>query len=98
MDLSPFLYEAKILQKSRANNSSDFDNDDSEMTLKSSGEKKIYTIKGNHKTTQDGFKKGDAIRHKIFGAGIINQVQGDKLHINFGGSVRVIMKDFVEKI
>lgn len=107
MDLSPFLYEAKILQKNRASDSGDFgdeysedsdENDESEMALKSSGEKKIYTIKGSHKPAQEGFKKGDAIRHKIFGAGVIKEVQGDKLHISFGGSVRVIMKDFVEKI
>ncbi|MGX2972756.1 ATP-dependent helicase [Helicobacter sp. T3_23-1059] len=97
MDLSPFLYEAKILQKNRASDSSDFDDESNdEITLKSSGEKKIYSIKSNH--TQEGFKKGDAIRHKIFGAGVIKEVQGDKLHINFGGSMRVIMKDFVEKV
>ena len=97
MDLSPFLYEAKILQKNRASDSSDFDDESNdEIMIKSNGEKKIYSIKSNH--TQESFKKGDAIRHKIFGAGVIKEVQGDKLHINFGGSMRVIMKDFVEKV
>ena len=94
MDISPFLYEAEILQKKQ-------DNDDGEeeykITPQSNNETKIYTAKYKQNMEQ-GFKKGDAVRHKIFGAGVIKEVQNNKLSINFGGNVRMIMSDFVEKI
>ncbi|MFV0480888.1 MAG: ATP-dependent helicase, partial [Campylobacteraceae bacterium] len=48
------------------------------------------------------YKKGDLVKHKIFGMGRVlgvEKVKGDlKLNINFGGSKRIIMSDFVEKI
>ena len=44
------------------------------------------------------FKKGDLIKHKIFGIGRIVGVEKDKLSINFGGIVRNIMSNFVEKV
>ncbi len=48
------------------------------------------------------FKKGDLIKHKIFGMGRVEkvtQVSKDlKLTINFGGSKRDILSSFVEKI
>jgi DNA helicase-2/ATP-dependent DNA helicase PcrA len=48
------------------------------------------------------YKKGDLIKHKIFGMGRVESVQKAgkdlKLKINFGGSKREILSSFVEKI
>lgn len=48
------------------------------------------------------FKKGDLVRHKIFGTGRVNGVSkvGSefKLNINFAGNVRDILASFVEKL
>jgi DNA helicase-2/ATP-dependent DNA helicase PcrA len=48
------------------------------------------------------FKKGDLVRHKIFGAGRILGVskagKDFKLKINFGGSHRDILSSFVERL
>lgn len=66
--------------------------------LKESG-----VIKGSlmiEKTT--AFKKGDLVKHKIFGMGRIEAVskagKDHKLKINFGGMKREILASFVEKI
>lgn len=49
-----------------------------------------------------GFKKGDLVRHKIFGAGRITGVskvgRECKLSINFGGNRRDILSSFVERL
>ncbi|MDR0407866.1 MAG: UvrD-helicase domain-containing protein [Campylobacteraceae bacterium] len=48
------------------------------------------------------FKKGDLIKHKIFGIGRVTEVtkvkKECKLRINFGGNKRDILASFVEKI
>lgn len=48
------------------------------------------------------YKKGDLVRHKIFGAGRVEGVSKSgrefKLLINFGGSKREILASFVEKL
>lgn len=48
------------------------------------------------------YKKGDLVRHKIFGAGRVEGVSKSgrefKLLINFGGSKRDILASFVEKL
>ncbi|MDR2100722.1 MAG: UvrD-helicase domain-containing protein [Campylobacteraceae bacterium] len=48
------------------------------------------------------FKKGDLVKHKIFGIGRVTEVvkikKESKLCINFGGSRREILSTFVEKI
>ncbi len=48
------------------------------------------------------YKKGDLVKHKIFGMGRVEAVQKAgkdlKLKINFGGSKRDILSSFVEKI
>ncbi|CUU78213.1 ATP-dependent helicase [Campylobacter hyointestinalis] len=48
------------------------------------------------------FKKGDLIKHKIFGIGRVMEVtkvkSEFKLRINFGGNVKDIMSSFVEKV
>lgn len=48
------------------------------------------------------FKKGDLVRHKIFGAGRVMGVSKAakefKLSINFGGNTREILASFVEKL
>jgi DNA helicase-2/ATP-dependent DNA helicase PcrA len=48
------------------------------------------------------FKKGDIVKHKIFGIGRIQEVttagKEFKLKINFGGSKKVIMSNFVQKV
>ncbi|NPA74274.1 MAG: UvrD-helicase domain-containing protein [Epsilonproteobacteria bacterium] len=52
------------------------------------------------KTTS--FRKGDLVKHKIFGMGRVlevNKIKREfKLHINFGGTKRDILASFVEKI
>ncbi|WP_104721143.1 ATP-dependent helicase [Helicobacter mesocricetorum] len=49
----------------------------------------------------NNFKKGDCIFHKIFGAGRILEVtksgKETKLTINFGGSIRNILSNYVQK-
>lgn len=46
------------------------------------------------------FKKGDLIKHKIFGIGRIISVdkKGEKIGVNFGGIERVIMAEFLDKV
>ncbi|MDR0761800.1 MAG: UvrD-helicase domain-containing protein [Campylobacteraceae bacterium] len=48
------------------------------------------------------FKKGDLVKHKIFGIGRVTEVtkikKESKLRINFGGNKRDILSAFVEKI
>jgi DNA helicase-2/ATP-dependent DNA helicase PcrA len=48
------------------------------------------------------FKKGDLVRHKIFGTGRVNGVSKTgrefKLQINFGGTKRDILASFVERL
>lgn len=48
------------------------------------------------------FKKGDLVRHKIFGTGRVNGVSKSgrefKLNINFAGTKREILASFVEKL
>lgn len=48
------------------------------------------------------FRRGDLIKHKIFGIGRVmevTQIKADfKLKINFGGNVKEIMSGFVEKV
>ena len=60
-------------------------------------------IKGSltiEKSTQ--FKKGDVVKHKIFGMGRIEAVSKAgrefKLNINFGGNNRDILSNFIEKV
>ncbi|EJM1244120.1 UvrD-helicase domain-containing protein [Campylobacter coli] len=51
--------------------------------------------------TEQGYHKGDLVKHKIFGIGRVVEVnksgKEEKLNINFGGIMRVIMASFVEK-
>lgn len=62
----------------------------------------ILPNKQSAKKTNDNnahtFAKGDVIKHKIFGMGIILAIQDDKLTINFGGNMRSIMQEFVQKV
>ncbi|MFA5455559.1 MAG: UvrD-helicase domain-containing protein [Sulfurimonas sp.] len=48
------------------------------------------------------FKKGDLVRHKIFGTGRVNGVSKSgrefKLNINFAGTLRDILASFVERL
>ena len=48
------------------------------------------------------FKKGDLVKHKIFGMGRVQKAEKSgkdfKLTINFGGSKKQILSGFVEKI
>lgn len=52
-------------------------------------------------SSQD-FSKGCAIKHKIFGLGVVQEVrkQGGQvyLRINFGGNVRLILAEFVQRV
>ncbi len=60
--------------------------------------KKTFLNDGNPK----GYKKGDLVKHKIFGIGRVIDVnkntKEEKLTINFGGIERIIMSNFVEKV
>lgn len=51
--------------------------------------------------TEQGYHKGDLVKHKIFGIGrVINvnkSAKEERLTINFGGIERIIMASFVEK-
>ena len=60
-------------------------------------------VKGSLKIERSsGYKKGDLVKHKIFGMGRIHKVvkvgKDSKLTINFGGTKRDILSSFVEKI
>ncbi|MCH5323382.1 MAG: UvrD-helicase domain-containing protein [Helicobacter sp.] len=63
-------------------------------------QKKPVTM--NFKEVSSDFKRGDCVIHKIFGAGRIVEVEKDskdtKLKINFGGLLKTILSDFVEKV
>lgn len=52
----------------------------------------------NSGSSSGAIRKGDAVMHKIFGAGVVLEAQQNKLKINFGGNVRVILSDFVRKL
>ncbi len=56
-----------------------------------------FAESSNSESSDDSFKKGDLVIHKIFGSGVIQEVQGEKLKINFGGNVRLILSGFVTK-
>jgi len=49
-----------------------------------------------------GYKKGDLVKHKLFGIGRVLEVsragRDYKLKINFGGNRRDILSSFVEKV
>ncbi len=51
--------------------------------------------------TEQGYHKGDLVKHKIFGIGRVISVnksaKEERLTINFGGIERIIMASFVEK-
>ncbi len=64
-------------------------------------EESQLTKKISMNKTEQGYHKGDLVKHKIFGIGrIINvnkSAKEEKLTINFGGIERIIMASFVEK-
>lgn len=74
--------------------------------LSESGVAKHQNTKSNafehFKEDSNTFKKGDCIIHKIFGAGRILEVskcgKDTKLKINFGGLVREILSNYVQKV
>jgi DNA helicase-2/ATP-dependent DNA helicase PcrA len=60
-------------------------------------------LKGSLKLEKKtAFKKGDLVRHKIFGAGRVIGISKSgrefKLNINFGGTKREILASFVERL
>lgn len=54
----------------------------------------------NSDTKNEALKKGDLVKHKIFGIGriISVDVKNEKIGINFGGIERILRSAFVEKI
>ncbi|HEB9319552.1 TPA: UvrD-helicase domain-containing protein [Campylobacter coli] len=64
-------------------------------------EESQLTKKISMNKTEQGYRKGDLVKHKIFGIGrVINvnkSAKEEKLTINFGGIERIIMASFVEK-
>ncbi len=60
-------------------------------------------VKGSLKIERSSsYKKGDLIKHKIFGMGRVQKIskagKDSKLTINFGGTKRDILSSFIEKI
>ncbi|MBR2494063.1 UvrD-helicase domain-containing protein [Helicobacter sp.] len=82
---SRFIKEAKLLPEDTNAHS------DNEPSINSQG----------LESSQD-FSKGCAIKHKIFGLGIVQEVRkvGEQvyLRINFGGNVRLLLADFVQRV
>ncbi|EIN8284696.1 UvrD-helicase domain-containing protein [Campylobacter coli] len=64
-------------------------------------EESQLTKKISMNKTEQGYHKGDLVKHKIFGIGRVisvnKSVKEEKLTINFGGIERIIMASFVEK-
>lgn len=64
-------------------------------------EESQLTKKISMNKTEQGYHKGDLVKHKIFGIGrvisINKSAKEEKLTINFGGIERIIMASFVEK-
>ncbi|EAI3821330.1 ATP-dependent helicase [Campylobacter coli] len=64
-------------------------------------EESQLTKKISMSKTEQGYHKGDLVKHKIFGIGRVISVnksaKEEKLTINFGGIERIIMASFVEK-
>ncbi len=64
-------------------------------------EESQLTKKISMNKTEQGYHKGDLVKHKIFGIGRVISVnksaKEEKLTINFGGIERIIMASFVEK-
>ncbi|MGJ0158072.1 ATP-dependent helicase [Campylobacter coli] len=84
------------IAKSRFYRGSRTELDSSRFLEESQLTKKISVSK-----TQQGYHKGDLVKHKIFGIGRVTSVnkiaKEEKLTINFGGIERIIMASFVEK-
>ncbi len=64
-------------------------------------EESQLTKKISMNKTEQGYRKGDLVKHKIFGIGRVISVnksaKEERLTINFGGIERIIMASFVEK-
>ncbi|HEB9309240.1 TPA: UvrD-helicase domain-containing protein [Campylobacter coli] len=64
-------------------------------------EESQLTKKISMNKTEQGYHKGDLVKHKIFGIGRVigvnKSAKEEKLTINFGGIERIIMASFVEK-
>lgn len=84
------------IAKSRFYRGSRTELDSSRFLEESQLTKKISVSK-----TEQGYHKGDLVKHKIFGIGRVTSVnksaKEEKLTINFGGIERIIMASFVEK-
>lgn len=50
------------------------------------------------KGANEAFKKGDLVKHKIFGIGRVVGAHKGKVGVNFGGIERTIMAEFLEKV
>ncbi|EGK8366624.1 UvrD-helicase domain-containing protein [Campylobacter coli] len=89
-------YLSLSIAKSRFYRGSRTELDSSRFLEESQLTKKISINK-----TEQGYHKGDLVKHKIFGIGRVISVnksaKEEKLTINFGGIERIIMASFVEK-
>ncbi len=52
----------------------------------------------NHIRANEPFKRGDLVKHKIFGIGRVVGAHKGKVGVNFGGIERTIMAEFLEKV
>jgi len=102
LEPSRFLYEANILSRPAISKSSKFNT--SNLMFSSDNACDMDSVDLDNADNTDNeldsslIKTGDSVEHKIFGKGIVKEVSNDRLKINFGGNVRLILKDFVTKI
>lgn len=63
-------------------------------------EKFTQKLKAHKMPTNEPFKKGDLVKHKIFGIGRVISIakKGTQVGVNFGGIERVLLAEFLEKV
>ena len=96
LETSKFLNETGILR----------DDDELEVIFEPDEMKKMQDKKLRQKfemyqiSQNEPFKKGDLVKHKIFGIGRVVSVakKGAQVGVNFGGIERVLLAEFLEKV
>ena len=96
LETSKFLNETGILR----------DDDELEVIFEPDEMKKMQDKKLRQKfemyqiSQNEPFKKGDLVKHKIFGIGRVVSVakKGAQVGVNFGGIERILLAEFLEKV
>lgn len=58
----------------------------------------LNEIKGENLAQNESFKKGDLIKHEIFGIGRVKSVEDENICVIFGGSERILRAKSLEKV